>query len=553
MDAENKWPEIKALIEPFLEDRDKEKHKDNITLAINLIIRDPLSHSYFREYLSRNGILDEKEFDKLIREPSPDFIPLYENHLKLITPVLGFERSLQIALLTTEIPAKKKLVYKEYETFVKVFAPTLITSRGIARECCDFELEKLGLRARTVPSQAMSRWHPMDVRKYVRSMSEGLRPAVMLPRLFDDIRASFADYVYFESPVLYDFMSVYVISTYFYQLFQAFPLLVFLGPKQSGKSLNLQILEHLAFNAMLITDPTPAVIYRAIEELSPTLLLDEIESLASRKEYAGSFMSILRASYKRIDVPRMEEKKEGGFKLKLFHAFGPKVISTIQGVEDVLANRSIIINLIRRRSEDTPFYKNTDPAMEEEKWRELRNQLYLLILTRWKELDALIIPTMRELEHTVTNRELELWTPILSIANWIDRQREDRNRSLFTRLLDMIQEKIKERKLIEKEANQTVLVLQALRALMKDEGEPKWISNYEIKEQLEKFYSEPQGWMNETWIGKLMTQIGVTKSSRRIFKSEFIGEKRLAHYRIDPEWLKDYCERYGVGFSEIEQ
>ncbi len=424
--------------------------------------------------------------------------------------------------------------------------PAIITSQGQVLECLNSELKNLNLIARSIPLQALSRWHPEDIKNFVEAVEDGAIPQVNLAAVFQEIRETFKDYVYFKTPQIYDFISVYIIAKYFYQLFPAFPLLIFFGPKQSGKSLNLQLMEHLAFNALLVTDPTPAVIYRAIEELGPTLLLDEIESLASRREYAGSFMSILRSSYKRIDVPRMEEKKDGGYILRFFQAFGPKVIATIQGIEDVLANRSIIINLVRRNPEDTHLYKDSDPALEKDKWRYLRNQLYLLIMTRWQELNDLIDPTMEETKKKLFNRELELWTPFLSVANWIDQSRNDQDRTLFTALLNMALEKSEQRKSQDNETNHTVMVLQALLQLTKNSKDEPWYSSYEIKEQIEKFFAEPQGWINEVWIGRLMNQIGITKTKRKKCTSEFIGEKRLTHYWIAPIWLEDYCERYEV-------
>ncbi len=548
----NKWPEITALIESYLKERNPEKFGDTIRKALHMIANTPESHSYFREYLSEENIVDKNTFDKFIAQNFPDFQPLYDSDLKRINPALDFERSSGMALLTTEIPARKKFVYKEYETFVKTFAPTLITSRGTVRECSESELEKMGLRARTVPSQALSRWHPRDIRKYLERMNKDLPPAVNPALIFDDIRSAFADYIYFQSPVIYDFMSIYVISTYFYQLFQAFPLLVLYGPTESGKSMVMQIIEYLAFNAMMVTDPTPAVIFRAIEEFGPTLLMDEIEGLASRREYASSIMSILRASYKRIDVPRMEEKKEGGFGLRLFRCYGPKVIGTIQGIENVLSNRSVVINLVRRRSEDDDKFERTDPAMKGELWRQLRNRLYLLLMTRWQELDSFIEPTVNELEGALSNRQLELWTPLLSIANWIDHTTENRGRTLFSNLLEMAWQKSYERQMIDSHGNQTLMMLQALLQLVDTGRKEPWYSTHEIKEQLEKFYAEPQSWINEVWIGRIMSQIGIIRSRRQKCKTEFLGEKRLTHYRIEPEWLKDYCERYGVN-SEKEK
>lgn len=552
MDMKNKWPDLVALIE----EARREGSKDKFIQAIKFIEKTPESHSYFYNYLLSNNVVSRTELPGLINWKLPDFEIQFHLDHKIIKPALAFVRNNdkehRRAIITAELTVRRSEKINKKLVVLLQREPVLVTSKGEILECSETSLAKLNLWARTIPFQSIDRWHSHDVRQFAQSMEIQRPQTPDLKLLFADIKKVFSSYAYYKEPRIYDLLSIYIIATYFYTLFQAFPLLVLFGPKQSGKSLTLQLIEFLAFNAMMLTDPTPAIIYRSIEELGPTLLLDEIESLASRRDYSGSIMSILRASYKPIDIPRMEEVKEGGFRLRLFSCYGPKVIATIQGVEDVLANRAIIINLIRRSPEDTHMYKRTDPALEGDKWRELRNRLYLLIMTRWEELDALIIPTIDELDGKLANRELELWTPMLSIANWIDRSNDDSKRALFNGLLEMALEKSRERQMQDKESNQTALVLQALLAIMKNKTEPEWVCNFQIKEQLEKFYAEPLNWVNETWVGRLMNRIGITKTSRRTYETEFNGEKRLTHYWIDPAWLQDYCQRYGVDLSEDE-
>lgn len=544
------WPEIKIL----LDEANLNGDNDKFNYALSLIEKNPSCHGYFYDYLLQHDLAKKNEINKLIKWLIPTWEVLFNIHIPTARPSLDFirkpENGLPFALVTVELTVRRLVPLGDDFIFRKFKEPVIVTSMGEALKCDSSNLSKLHLTARTVPSYAPDRWHPQDVQRYITSMKNDISPAPHLSSVFDLIRASFMDYVYFEKSIFYDFMSVYIIATYFYPLFQAFPLLVLYGPTESGKSLTMQIIEHLAFNAMMVTDPTPATLFRVIEELGPTMLMDEIEGLASRRDYASSIMSILRASYKPIDVPRMEEKTKGVFRLRLFCCYGPKVIGTIQGIENVLSNRSVIINLMRRRPEDDNKFKTTDPDLEHDLWRQLRNALYLLVMTRWQELNSLIPSTIKELEGILANRQLELWTPFLSIANWIDQSREDRGRALFSSLLEMAHEKSKERQMIDREANQTLMVLQAILQMVKPDSKAEWHSSLAIKEQLDKFFTEPQPWINETWIGRMMTQIGITKRRRRNVKSEFLGEKTLTHYWIDPGWLKDYCDRYGVDMDD---
>ena len=66
-------------------------------------------------------------------------------------------------------------------------------------------------------------------------------------------------------------------GTYFYTHFPAYPYLALNGPKNSGKSTVLRVLQPLAFNMITTSDPTGPSMFRLIHHTSCTVGINEAE------------------------------------------------------------------------------------------------------------------------------------------------------------------------------------------------------------------------------------------------------------------------------------
>src|SRR5262249_47982671 len=115
-------------------------------------------------------------------------------------------------------------------------------------------------------------------------------------------------------------VAVWSVATYFFPLFRAFPRLNVNGERGSGKSKALEVIAAMAFNGLVRISPTPAVLYRLITPLRPTLCLDEVESLAT--EDHREILAILNAGYKAGgSVDRVTGKEKD--RLSTFEVFAP--------------------------------------------------------------------------------------------------------------------------------------------------------------------------------------------------------------------------------------
>src|SRR5450756_3018795 len=78
-------------------------------------------------------------------------------------------------------------------------------------------------------------------------------------------------------PEEYHLMTLWIMASYLVDNFETVPYLLFIAPKESGKSQAMRILSQLAYRAFLAASVTPSALFRAIELWKVTLLIDEAE------------------------------------------------------------------------------------------------------------------------------------------------------------------------------------------------------------------------------------------------------------------------------------
>jgi len=133
-------------------------------------------------------------------------------------------------------------------------------------------------------------------------------------------------------------LAAWVLATYFYKLFPAFPYLAFIGEMGTGKTKVLEILALTALNARLIIDPTPAVLFRLLDDWPGALLFDEVETLTDGEQRA-ELKALLNAGYRRGGLVYRCEGEEHE---PIAHCvYGPKVLAGIREPNGVTLSRAI--------------------------------------------------------------------------------------------------------------------------------------------------------------------------------------------------------------------
>jgi hypothetical protein len=191
--------------------------------------------------------------------------------------------------------------------------------------------------------------------------------------------------------------------------------------KRSGKTRLREVLELLVRNALPASNISDAALFRAVEKLTPTLLLDEADAIFKARE-REDLRGMLNAGYRRGAVAY----RMGGANkttLESFPVFCPKAFFGIGDfLPDTLVDRAIPIRLQRRTREETvERFRRRDAEPE---GHSLRDRLADWLEPQLDELQR----ARPHLPDELDDRAEDSWEPLFAIADlaggdWPERAR----------------------------------------------------------------------------------------------------------------------------------
>jgi len=345
---------------------------------------------------------------------------------------------------------------------------------------------------------------------------------------FGMVKQQYKYYMDMREENVYSFISLWLIGTYFFPLFIAYPYAFFHGSKATGKTKMLSVTQQMAFNSISSGNISTSSLFRLIEGSRATLLIDEAEKLGAT-DRGQEFRNILNASYKPGNpVFRSEKTAKEQFIVAKFDAYSPKMLANIAGLEDVIASRAIPFTLLRTVDKDIA---NREIDINEPMWQDIRDRLYLLAMLQWKKVKYAYNKT--EPVEGISAREWELWRPIIALAKVCDN-----TGNLEKEMIELGIKKAKD-KLVESvvESGDTVL----LKVLIELVTMPGYYALREVKSRMIESYGEPFKWLNSEWIGRAMKRLDFTEKRR-------VGTG--AEYYLTPDGVKSIAERMGISPSE---
>ena len=293
-------------------------------------------------------------------------------------------------------------------------------------------------------------------------------------KLFDRLNGLLQWYIYFEDPSYYFVSSIYVLLTHLYIIFDEIPYLSISGLMGSGKSRLGDIFEGTSLNATISSDYTPATLYRIVDQGPITLVIDEAEELASPKR--DVLLSILRSGYRRNGkVFRCDNGKP-----REFLTFCPKIIINQGGLSDpALESRTIPIPMIKSQNHLEKFRF----ARVEGEFKEIKD-LIKLFVQGYEDIVFKRYLSFQGIDG-LTNRDEELWTPILVIAEILDSAIPES--SIKNKMLELAKRIIAERRKRQLIGNIDMQILEATRVFVKETRPiPKDGKDFYVGEQLRK-------------------------------------------------------------------
>lgn len=256
-------------------------------------------------------------------------------------------------------------------------------------------------------SRIEERWDMAMLTQFLADRS-ACKATVSAQTVLETVVATLQRYIELEREIDYYLLASWVIGTYFFPAFYAYPFLHIKAPKRSGKSQCLNVLTQLCFNAVKAR-PSLAALGDTVDALRGTYLIDQADSLA-RKE-SCELLDVLADSYKKSGGKRRVlnlDKKRGGRDILEFETYSPKAFASIKELPEDLADRCLIMPLIRSQR------NFNDPDDSNEDWRALRGELYKLALLQYDVVgSAYYIKKVeyRRTSNSMVGRTLELWLP----------------------------------------------------------------------------------------------------------------------------------------------
>jgi len=352
--------------------------------------------------------------------------------------------------------------------------------------------------------------------------------------VYEMVKTAWKTYLEFDQEVIYDFLTLWTIGTYFFHLFNAYPYVYIGGLKRSGKTKVLTVASLMTFNAIFSNNLSTSSIFRLIQSGRCTLLMDETEKL-SNKERASELRNLLLSGYKKgAKVYRTEKTSKDRLVPEAFEVYSPKMIANIRGLEDVLEDRCITIIMKRGKNKEI---LNSEPLVNDPTWQKIRDALYTLYLTYFGELSELTELCVYR-GNDIAERELELWKPIFVLAKFFDSSfpltSQSSSSSLYSLMVEFAKRKCREKKIENMTETGEYILVQTLMQMV---DENRYYKVKEIKEAVAKNFDEEQKWLNTAWVGRALRRLGFTDKRRVGTGYEYLLKK---------EHIKDLAERLGI-------
>jgi putative DNA primase/helicase len=246
-----------------------------------------------------------------------------------------------------------------------------------------------GKQGRAVKLPEPEPWQePVDGAELLSALSGSIRSHVVMP----DTEA--------------DTAALWILHTYLLDCFGISPRLAVGSPERGcGKTTLLDVISHLVWRPLSTSNATVAAIFRVVELSRPTLLIDEADTfLPENEELRGILNSGHRFGGSVIRTIGEDHQP------RMFSTFCPCAIALIGKLPGTLADRSVSVELKRRRPDEMVARFRHDRT---EHLDQLASQA-----TRWAADQAERIRGANpEIPDGIVNRVEDNWRPLLAIAD----------------------------------------------------------------------------------------------------------------------------------------
>ena len=378
--------------------------------------------------LVKSGIQEEKLHFTSISGDKKISKEVLDYKIKTLRPITYF-KSENTKMILVYLPTKKTVekirTTKDDEFIVSTdiewvnsayFLVSKTDTKGNkTREILPFDAEELKekYRINVLAEWNDIRWDIHDCKIWVNDTNVISDPK----ELYDLLDKTVKKYLEYDKNE-YTKFNLWGIATYFYDLFTAFPYYDFTGTKRAGKTKSLELYNHICYNSVMSPDFTGSSIFRIIEGLGATVLLDETEEFKNKKnEQAQAVRNLLMQAFLKDQYAiRSDTTKDKNFTPTQYNIYSPKALAHINSFDDVLEDRCLRHTMKRGLNEKI---KNTWVSEKDPAFQIIRNKCYRLFLDHADQIYDLQEEARTTLG--ISGRELQLWTPIMTFALFFEK------------------------------------------------------------------------------------------------------------------------------------
>jgi len=244
----------------------------------------------------------------------------------------------------------------------------------------------------TLPHWKVEPWpEPVDGAALLESIKRVFRRYIVLPKSADVA------------------LSLWVLHAWTMDAGDISPFMVLVSPtKRCGKTSVLILLFYLTPKSELASNITAAALFRYIEAVRPTLLIDEADSFVKDNE---ELRGVLNSGHTKVAANIIRNVEVNGeHKARRFSTWTPKAIATIRKLADTLEDRSVIVTL-QRKPRDAKVERLRRRDTEE--FKHLRSQAARWVADNFRKL----VDPDPAVPEVLNDRAADNWRPLLAIAD----------------------------------------------------------------------------------------------------------------------------------------
>jgi putative DNA primase/helicase len=202
-------------------------------------------------------------------------------------------------------------------------------------------------------------------------------------------------------------IALWVLHTYLFSIFTCTPRLAITSPeRRCGKTTLMDVLAGLLPRVLSVAGISAAAIFRTVELVRPTLLIDEADTFLPQNE---ELRGVLNSGHRRGGTSNMVRLVGDNHEPRQFSTHTPVAVAMIGKLPGTLADRSIPIQLRRRRSDEVVQSFRADRTEDLDRLASMA--------ARWAiDNEAAIQDADPEIDR-LFNRDADNWRPLLAIAD----------------------------------------------------------------------------------------------------------------------------------------